>query len=307
MAQGCLRGRTDMNTGTSHPSADRVFTWAGWVDVVAAALTGAGLDEAQLKAEWLVAHAAGCKRLELAVRGGESAAPGAEHVLRAGMERLLQREPLQYVLGTADFMGHLLRVDRRVLIPRPETEQLVEMVLADPELRKTASPRLADAGTGSGCIAIALAAAQPAARLVATDLSQDALDLARDNARRIGVEARIEFRRGDLLDGMEAGSLDAVVSNPPYVAAEEWHRLEPEVRLFEPRQALDGGVDGLDVVRRLVAQALGALRAGGRLFVEIGDEQGGAAKALTEAAGFMNVDVRRDLSGKDRILCARKL
>lgn len=296
-----------MNTGTSHQSADRAFTWAAWVDVVASALTGAGLDESQLKAEWLVAHAAGCKRLELATRGGESAAPGAEPVIRAGMERLLQREPLQYVLGTADFMGHLLRVDRRVLIPRPETEQLVERVLADPELRKTASPRVADAGTGSGCIAIALAAALPDARLVATDLSQDALDLARDNARRIGVEARIEFHRGDLLDRMEPGSLDVVVSNPPYVTADDWQQLEPEVRLFEPRQALDGGVDGLDVVRRLVAQALGVLRAGGRLFVEIGDEQGGEAKALTEAAGFMNVDVCRDLSGKDRILCARKL
>ena len=299
-------GPTEMNTSIPHESSAHGSTWAAWIKVAAAALDGAGLDEAQLKAEWLVAHAADCRRLELALRQDETAGPDAEQVIRAGIARLLEREPLQYVLGTADFMGHLLRVDRRVLIPRPETEQLVEMVLTDPELQRVVRPRVADVGTGSGCIAIALAADRPDADLVAIDSSQDALDLARENARRIGVESRIEFRRGDLLGGVEKGSLDAVVSNPPYVTTQEWQRLDPEVRLFEPGQALDGGVDGLDVIRRLVTQAVETLRAGGRLFVEIGEGQGAAAKALTEAAGFMDVGVRRDLSGQDRMLFARK-
>jgi len=296
-----------MTTGTPQDAKTGGATPRAWVEVVSSALAGAGLDEARVRAEWLVAHAMGCRRLELPLQGAEDVTAEAEQLIRSGLARLLRHEPLQYILGTADFMGHVLRVDRRVLIPRPETEQLVEQVLADAGLRPGAKPRLADVGTGSGCVAIALAAALPGAGVVATDISREALELARDNAARRGVGARIEFREADLLEGVALESLDAVVSNPPYVTTDEWRELEPCVRLFEPRRALDGGPDGLDVIRRLVTDALRALRAGGGLFVEIGERQGGEAKALTEAAGFTNVEVRRDGFGRDRFLCARKM
>ena len=270
-----------MTTGTPQDAKTGGAAPRAWVDVISSALAGAGLDEARVRAEWLVAHAIGCRRLELPLRGADAVTPEAGQFIQSALARLLQHEPLQYILGTADFMGHVLRVDRRVLIPRPETEQLVELVLADRAIRAVERLRLADVGTGSGCVAIALAAALPGAGVVATDISREVLELARDNAARVGVGGRIEFREADLLEGVAADSLDAVVSNPPYVTTDEWRELEPGVRLFEPRRALDGGPDGLDVIRRLVADARRALRAGGGLFVEIGERQGDEAKALT--------------------------
>ncbi len=207
------------------------------------------------------------------------------------------REPLHGAVR--DFL-----CDRRALVPRPETEQLAEWVLAWAPLWARPKPVVADVGTGSGCLAVTLALERPAARVLATDTSSDALALARENAARHGVGGRLWFRQQDLLAGQPPASLDAVVSNPPYVATADWARCAATVRDFEPRAALDGGPDGLAVIRRLVRQARDALAPGGALFLEIGDRQAGAVRALLEAAGFADACVRRDHAGRDRLLRA---
>lgn len=270
-------------------------------------LAEAGRDEAPLKAELLLAHVLGVSRLDaLARSSGYGQIPLELTALQEGQltalaARVAAGEPLQYVLGEAWFWGRSFKADRRALIPRPETEELVEHVLGSPELWQREYPLVADVGTGTGCIALTLAAERPQARVMATDISPEALALARENEARLDLGGRVDWRLGDLLDGIPAGSLDAVVSNPPYIAAEVVETLAEEVRAHEPRLALDGGADGLAVVRRLAAQAALALRGGGRVWMEIGDEQGSAVKQILTVSGFAAVQIRRDLAGHDRI------
>jgi release factor glutamine methyltransferase len=215
----------------------------------------------------------------------------------------VRREPLAYILGQRAFYGLELGVDRRVLVPRPETEGLVERTVAFAGRRAGEGLTIADIGTGSGCIAIALAVALPRARIIAVDAAPGALAVARQNARRHGAARRIAFRRGDLLAPLR-GAVDIIVSNPPYVACGEIAALAPEIAGFEPRQALDGGADGLDVIRRLVADAPRWLTPGGALFVEIGDRQGALAADLARRAFAASaISVERDLAGKVRYLC----
>ncbi len=270
-------------------------------------LAEAGRDEAPLKAELLLAHVLGLSRLDALARSSGYGQPLLELTalqegqLAALAARVAAGEPLQYVLGEAWFWGRSFKVDRRALIPRPETEELVEHVLGSDDLWQREYPLVADVGTGTGCIALTLAAERPLVRVIAADVSAEVLALARENAARLGLVGRVDWRLGDLLDGIPAGSLDAVVSNPPYIAAAVVETLAEEVRSHEPRLALDGGADGLAVVRRLVAQAALALRGGGRVWMEIGDEQGSAVKQILTASGFAAVQIRRDLAGQDRI------
>lgn len=270
-----------------------------------ARLRATRVPEAALKAEWALARVVGCARLELRLRGAErltrQAAARWEHIL----ERLAAHEPLQYVLGDAEFRGRIFACDRRALIPRPETEELVELALNTVELWERAAPRVADAGTGSGVIAICLALERPQARIIATDVSEAALSLARENARRHGVGRRIAWRRADWLAGVRPSSLDAVISNPPYVAHKRMARLARQVRAYEPRMALDGGPDGLDAIRRLGADAARKLQPSGWLFVEIGEEQGTAVSSLLLAMGFRDVKIHSDRFGRDRFAAAR--
>lgn len=270
------------------------------------ALAAAGVDEARLKAEWLLSSVLGCRRLEIVLH--RKRVPAGEQVgqFREMVARVSAGEPVQYVVGETDFLGRPFHVDRRALIPRPETELLVEQVLAAKNVWKAEAPAVADVGTGSGCIAVSLALARPAARLIAVDRSPEALELAVQNARALGVDGRIAFRHGDLLEGLRARSLNAVVSNPPYIAADALPGLPREIREHEPRLALDGGPQGLDVITRLVPQAHRALRVGGGLFLEIGETQGAAVAALLEQAGFQQVEIRRDLAGRDRIAVGNK-
>jgi release factor glutamine methyltransferase len=276
------------------------------LDRAQARLEAAGVDEARLKAEILISELLDVPRLELDHRARHDELPGLDdRALEQCLARLERREPLQYVMGHADFHGRRFAVDRRALVPRPETETLVDCVLQHPGLREIEQLFWADVGTGSGCIAVTLALALPG-RGVAADSSADALALAMANARRHGVEERIRFTRGDLLDGVPAGSLHVVVSNPPYIPSAHVDGLQPEVSGYEPRLALDGGPDGLRVIERLVTQAFQALKPGGMLFTEVGAGQADAVKAMVRNAGYRDAASVRDLAGVERVVAGCK-
>jgi len=269
---------------------------------IALLLSDAGRDEAQLKAELLLAHVMGVGRLDLFADPRRALTSGA----RAALDRLVARvaagEPLQYVLGETQFYGRWFRSDPRALIPRPETEELVQAVLEDTDLWCRQEPLVVDVGTGTGCIALSIAAERPAARVRAVDISPAALELARENEQRLGLAGRVAWQAGDLLAGCAADTLDAVVSNPPYVASAEIETLALEIRAHEPRLALDGGPDGLHLVARLVDESFAALRSGGTLWLEIGDGQAAAVRRLMVARGFGRTRARRDLGGHERIV-----
>jgi len=236
-------------------------------------------------------------------------AAGFEDLLR----RRLAREPVAYITGWRSFRTIDLEVTPDVLIPRPETETLVEVALEalaamplhgpDPQ----DEPLALDVGTGSGCVALALAAEDPFVRVVATDVESGALAVARRNAARLGLARRVEFVLSDLFADVGERPFDLVVSNPPYIPADEYVALEPNVRDYEPRRALYGGVDGLDVYRRLVPGAALLLRPGGTLAVEVGAGQADAVAGVIAAAGaFETAERRDDLSGITRVVCARR-
>lgn len=265
-------------------------------------LTEAGRDEARLKAELLVAHVLGQSRLG-ALAGADRCLTAEQAGRLDGLAaRVAAGEPLQYVLGEAWFWGRRFKVDARALIPRPETEELVQHVLDDAALWRSGRPVVADVGVGTGCIALTLAAERPHARLIGVDLQAGPLALALENEAALGLAGRVAWRQADLLAGQPAGSLDAVVSNPPYIARPVLAALAEEVRDHEPVSALDGGPDGLELIRRLVAQAGLALRPGGRVWMEIGDEQGDAVCELMNRGGWVGVRLRRDLAGRDRFV-----
>ena len=274
---------------------------------VESVLAAADVSEARTLAEWLVAAAAGVGRLELLSRDSIDWEPAARHHLDGWVRRVAAGEPLQYVLGTAPFMGREFACDRRALIPRPETEELCERVLADVRIWDRERPCVIDVGTGTGCIAITLALERARSGIVAIDVSPDALDLARNNARNLGVaDGRIAWRLGDLLDGHDRGAADAIVSNPPYISDSEWLGLDRVVRDHEPRLALVGGPDGLAVIRRLIEQAVEVLRPDGMLWMEMGNEQGSAVRQMLADAGYRNVITYRDLAGHERIAAAQR-
>ena len=264
-------------------------------------LTAAGVPEPRLDARILVGHALGLSAASLLSHPDRRISAAESAAIETLLARRQAREPLAYIVGHREFYGLDLLVDERVLVPRPETELLVEEAL-----RLTANvtaPRFADVGTGSGAIAVALAASRPTATVAAIDVSDDSLAVARDNARRHGVGDRIGFLRGDLLSPLGASdTFDAILANLPYVAARDVDAAQPEVRR-EPRLALDGGPDGLDVYRRLLRQAPPHLRPNGALLFEIAADQGPAAAALARAAfPAARVEVRRDYAGLDRFV-----
>ncbi len=264
-----------------------------------------GLESARLCAEILLADVLGCQRIELYTR--HEMAPDAEALqrYRGHVRAAAEGTPIAYLIGYKEFFSLRFKVTSAVLIPRPETELLVEKVtyLARGSERVE---RVLDIGTGSGCIAVALATQLPEACISASDLSPEALAIAAENAATHGVAERIEFRQGDLLgpwDGAEP--FDVLVSNPPYVATRDAETLPKSVRAHEPHAALFAGEDGLDVVRRLIDGAGRLLRPGGHLLMEIAYDQGPRTRALLEAAGWHDIVGYKDLGRHERVVHAR--
>ena len=253
-------------------------------------LAARGVAGPRLNAELLLAHTLGLKRMELYLQFDRPLGESERAPLRDLVKRRGAREPLQHILGSAEFHGRAFACDARALIPRPETEQLVEIALE--LLRDRPAPAILDVGTGSGVIALTLALELPAAGVTASDLSTDALALAAENAGKFGASGRVAFIRGDLLLP-DAGPFDLIAANLPYIPSGEIDGLAPEV-LRDPRSALDGGPDGLDLIRRLIADAPARLTAGGALLLEIGAGQDAAVTALLEASKYRDISVRRD-------------
>jgi len=260
---------------------------------------GRGIDSPRLDAELLLAHALGATRMQLIVDSKRPLAPPELARFRELVKRRRVREPVAYLLGEREFYGRKFRVDKRVLVPRPDTETLVEVALRRSRDRSM-SMRALDVCTGSGCVATTLGRERVTSRVLATDLSDDALVVARDNALRLGAY-NVAFRRADLFDGI-AGAFDVITANPPYIPTAEIATLDADVRDFEPRGALDGGADGLDLVRRVVDGARALLEYGGVLAVEVGAGQAGEARTCFERSGYVEVDIARDYAKIERVV-----
>lgn len=268
-------------------------------------MAGRGIENARLEAELMLAAVLGVRRLDLYLQYDRPLTSDEVAEFRAMVKRRLRREPLQYILGEAAFRELVLRVDRRVLIPRPETEVLVEVVLEWARGRGEVRDAV-DIGTGSGAIALSLAHEGPFERVVATDVSADALALARENAMRLGLADRVEFRAGALFDALRPGErFDVVVSNPPYIAEAEREGLAPEVREWEPELALFAPGEGLSVIEALVEGAPAHLREGGLLALEVGLGQAERVAECMESTGAFDAPrIVRDLAGRERIVLA---
>jgi release factor glutamine methyltransferase len=262
-------------------------------------LSAAAVDTPSVDAEWLLSDVLGCTRTDLELERLRELSPDEQQRFAAVLERRIRREPLAYVLGEWGFRRLSLLIDARALVPRPETEIVVErcLELIDP----LAHPRVLDVGVGSGAIALSIAVEHTGARVVGVDSSQAALDLAEQNRERVGIDGRVRLLRGDLLAGRR-GPFDLVVSNPPYVRPEDWERLQPEIRLYEPRAALVGS----NVAETIARDAQPALAPGGWLVLEAGD---GQAEELAEALRglrYEDVAITRDLARCERVVEGRK-
>jgi len=254
------------------------------------------VENPRLNAEHLLAHALGLKRMELYLQFDRPLGETERAPLRDLVKRRGTREPLQHVLGTAEFHGRTFASDKRALIPRPETEQLVEIAL---EIAKTkASPRILDIGTGSGVIALTLALEIHSAEVQAIDISAEALELAAENTSRHQLTDRVTFDQANLLPPDDT-KFDLIIANLPYIPAAEIATLSPEVR-HDPVTALDGGADGLDLIRRLIESAPAHLTPGGTLLLEIGAGQADAVNVLLSARKFRDISLRPDYSNIPR-------
>lgn len=286
--------------------AEQVWTLGSLLDWTAKHLAQKGCESPRIDAEVLLAHAVGCKRIDLyGMRHGEEASAEIRKRYRESIARRLEGAPVAYLVGKKEFFGMEFKVGPAVLIPRPDTEVLVNACL---ELaKKQPHPRIVDVGTGSGCIPIALAKHLPRAQVATIDVSPEATAVAQENAGKNAVLDRIRFLSGDVLEPVAAESFDFVVSNPPYIAQEEWAALPVGVRQYEPKLALDGGPGGFAVFDRLIEQARDRLVPGGWFLVEIGAPQEKHARAKIEAIPeFELFPTILDGSGHPRVVKARR-
>lgn len=279
------------------------------LDVVqrsSAFLEGKGVESARLNAEWLIASALGIDRMKLYMQFDRPLAESELAEMRSMVARRAKREPLQYILGTTPFHELELKVDKRALIPRPETEQLVE--LAIDSLGENDLPyRILDLGTGTGAIALALAFALPRAEVFALDASEEALELAKENAFGCGLQNRVSFARSDWFSDLgELGAFDLIVSNPPYLTDEEMDSAAPEVRDYEPVSALRSAKEGLADLETIMRGAFERLKVGGLLWLETGIGHRDALLELGQELGFGSVEGIDDWSGRARFVRARR-
>jgi release factor glutamine methyltransferase len=261
-------------------------------------------EKARRDAEVLLLHASGRSRTDLLAHGEDEFSLAESLRYKSLLDRRAKGEPIQYITGETEFYGLPFRVTPDVLIPRPETEHLVETVVA--LARSFAAPRIVDIGAGSGAISVALAHHLPKARITTTDLSEAALAIARENVRSNGVADRICFLQGDLLAPLAGEKFDIIVSNPPYVPARDRDSLSVEVREYEPLLALFAGEDGLDIYRRLIPAAFVALISGGFIALEIGYGQADAVQNFLRAAGFAQIEFTPDLQSIPRFAAAQR-
>ncbi|MFW5878810.1 MAG: peptide chain release factor N(5)-glutamine methyltransferase [Myxococcota bacterium] len=290
----------------------RVWTVMEVLDWTAGRFKRAGIDTPRLDAEVLLAHVLGCDRLRLYVEHDRPLNPDERARYRDLVRRRTAGEPAAYLIGEKEFYGRSFKVDRRVLIPRPETEHLVDAALEalrDEPAASTGEPMALDLGTGSGCIGITLAAELPGLRMVMVDLSQDACELAAENAERLGVAERVRILQGDLFSPVEregAGPFSLIVSNPPYIASDEVAGLMRDVRDHEPSGALDSGPSGTEVLERIIREAPRFALPGASVILEHGEGQGEALLALVEADEHYEAarDIR-DHAGLDRVFVAK--
>ena len=286
------------NTGESWTIL-RMILWS------AEYLKNKGVETGRLDAEWLLAAALGVDRLQLYLKYDRPLISEEREAFKPLLRRRAGREPLQYIIGRTGFRELELKTDPRVLIPRPETEVLVQEVL---DWASAGAESVWDMGTGAGAVALSLAAEGTWTRVVATDVSPEALSVAADNAERYDLGGHVEFREGSLFEPLEEGErFDVIVSNPPYIAEGEKGELQPEVRDWEPPEALFAGEDGLDVIRQLVAGAPKHLLSGGLLALECGLGQAEGIAADVQATGaFGAVRIRADLTGRPRFVTAER-
>jgi release factor glutamine methyltransferase len=286
-------------------AADQPWPVSRLLDWTGKYLAEKGSESPRLDTEVLLAHAMKCKRIDLYTRHDEEVADDVRQRFKALIRDRIEGCPVAYLVGRKEFYSLELEVNRSVLIPRPDTETVVEESLR--LMKEMAEPSVLDVGTGSGCIAIAIAKYSKPARVTAVDVSAAALEVAARNAAKHGVAERIRFLQGDLFAPLPAGErFDLVLSNPPYIPHDDIAGLPAGVRDFEPHQALDGGRDGLEVLGRLVKEAPSRLKPGGYLIVEIGSPQEAPARQLIEAQSALELaKTIHDSAGHPRVLRAR--
>ncbi len=291
-----------MSTNASSPAGDAPWTVSRILDWTTQHLKKAGCETPRLDAELLLAHARGCPRIQLYVQFQEVVTDAQRAVMRDLVKRRAAAEPVAYLIGHREFFSLDFEVTHDTLIPRPDTETLVLELIS--VARRQPAPRILELGTGSGCIAISAAVNVPAANVTAVDISPATLEVARRNARRHKVDSRVEFVLGDLFAGLTHGrTFDWIVSNPPYIPQGELATLSADVRLHEPPMALDGGPDGLVVIRRLLSEAPGWLVPGGTLLCEFSPEQSTSLLALVEGnPAWTGGRILKDLAGRARVL-----
>ena len=261
------------------------------------------IPEPRLGAELLLAHTLNCKRLELYLRFDSILTPGERTAYRESIYRRVNREPVQHILGYTEFMGYPIKVDKNVLVPRPETEQLVDKVVEHCREQHLLAPKILEMGTGSGCIAIALKFLLPEASITAVEKSIEALELAKENASINKTE--LAFISGDIFEVMPSAEphFDLIVTNPPYISSSDYEKLEPEVKRFEPIEALVYGEDGLDFYRKLAPLSKKLLMKDGSIFMEVGYDQAGKVSQLFTQQGFY-CETAKDYNQIDRVVIA---
>jgi len=283
--------------------ADNPQTVGEIIDVSARFLEQKYIPESRPACELLMSRLLGCGRMDLHIRKDQPLSEKHIEAMRRGLKRLSAGEPVQYIIGNVEFMGLQFKTDKRALIPRPETELLVQEAINCKGAWSEDGPCVAlDIGTGSGCIIISLAVSVPGPTYIGMDISEDAVSLAKENAASIETNSPVHFHCGALDELLEPQTVSLIVSNPPYIKSSECDRLPIHIREHEPRQALDGGPSGLSVIEEIVHDASVLLRPGGHMLLEIGCDQGKSVPEMLSGFGFENITVKKDYAGHDRLV-----